>query len=402
MKKPILLLAIETSCDDTGIALLKVSEHTTRTTFTTLANEISSQVALHQQYGGVFPAMAKREHARNIVPLFVQALRNAKLLKPLSKKSTPSNYAIIGSREYKKLQKVLEREAEMFHAIVGFLSAYEMPQFDQLVVTSGPGLEPTLWVGINFARALSMICDVNIMPVNHMEGHVLSVAIPEQKTFTITPKTFSFPMLSLLVSGGHSELVLVRDIGTYKILGATRDDAAGEAFDKIARMMDLPYPGGPEISRLANEVRNGKNPTERFALPRPMIHSKDFDFSFSGLKTAVLYLIRDMGTLSDTDKKQIAYETENAIVDVLVHKTITAAQKHKTTKIIVGGGVAANAHLRNVLTAKAHELGISVHFPTPLLSRDNALMIALAGYFKSKRTKKFPRTITAEGNMQLG
>ncbi len=397
MKRAIIILGIETSCDDTGIALLKATHGAKDTTYTTLANELSSQTKLHEQYGGVFPAMAKREHARNIMPLFVQALTNAGLLQARKKTYT------LPSTLYKKLTKILEREPEILEVLVAFVTAYEIPKIDIIAVTSGPGLEPTLWVGISFAKALGVIFDIPVIPTNHMEGHIVSVAIPEGTTFTVTPKTFQFPMLALLVSGGHTELVLVKNIGSYKLIGQTRDDAAGEAFDKVARMLGIPYPGGPEISRLAQQARETLAFSE-FSFPRPMIHSSDFDFSFSGLKTAVLYALRDLqGELSDSRKKDVSREFEDAVVEVLVYKTLRAAQKYKTMAIIVGGGVSANRLLRAELTRRAHEVNPdrTIHFPTPVLSRDNALMIALAGHLKFTRTKKIPRTIVAEGDLQL-
>ena len=232
---------------------------------------------------------------------------------------------------------------------------------------------------------------------------MLSVAVSNDAKFSITKSTFTFPSLALLVSGGHTELVLIKDIGKYKLIGATRDDAAGEAFDKIARMLGLPYPGGPEISRLAKEGRDTLAFSE-FSFPRPMIHSGDFDFSFSGLKTAVLYTIRDLGkALSDTQKKDLSREVEDAIVEVLITKTLKAVQKFKAKEIIVGGGVAANRMLREEFARRGKEFDkdLKIHFPTGILSRDNALMIALAGYMLSLRKKKFPRTIKAEGNMKL-
>ncbi len=394
--KATLILGIETSCDDTGIAVLKATAGKTSTQFETLSNELSSQTELHQQYGGVFPAMAKREHARNIVPLFIAALDTAKLLKKRKKQIE------IKPKLLEALTKLLTRELEMVNSLVDFYTNYEAPKIDMIAVTTGPGLEPTLWVGINFAMALGLLFDLPIIPTNHMEGHILSVAITEEKKFKIDAKSFQFPMMSLLVSGGHTELVLVKDIGKYTIVGATRDDAAGEAFDKIARMLDLPYPGGPEISRLAHEGRTTLAFSE-FSFPRPMIHSGDFDFSFSGLKTAVLYAIRDLNmALSDTRKKDISREVEDSIIEVLVTKTLKAVQKFKTKAIVVGGGVSANQLLRQELMRRGKEFDpkMEIYFPTKILSRDNALMIALAGYMLSLRKKKFPKPV-AQGNLEL-
>lgn len=397
IKKTNIILGIESSCDDTGIALLKVSKLKNKTNFEVLVNEVSSQTKLHEQYGGVFPAMAKREHARNIVPLFIHALEKSNLLKKRKKAKT------LDPKTLTKLTKLLEREAEMIDVIVDFIQTYETPKIDMITVTSGPGLEPTLWVGINFARAIGFLFDIPVMPTNHMEGHILSVAIPEEKTFSISTDSFHLPVIALLVSGGHTELVLVKDIGKYTLVGATRDDAAGEAFDKVARMMDLPYPGGPKVSQLAHEGRTTLAFSE-FSLPRPMIHSDDFDFSFSGLKTAVLYTIRDMGgTLSESRKKDLSREFEEAVVEVLITKTLKAVQRYKARAIVVGGGVSANQWLRTELMRRSKEFdpSLTVQFPTKQLSTDNALMITLAGYLKSQRIKKIPRTIVAEGNLKL-
>jgi N6-L-threonylcarbamoyladenine synthase len=398
-----LILSIETSCDETGIAVLKATGPKAKPVFSVLANEVASQAALHAQYGGVFPAMAKRDHSRNIIPLTVHALSEAKLLKQ-KKKPVP-----VSKQTIQKLEKLLSREPEAKEALLYVLEKYETPKIDRIAVTVGPGLEPTLWVGINVARALAIIWKVPIVPVNHMEGHVLSVLVPEtgSASFALKSANLAFPALSLLVSGGHTEIVLVEKIGTYKKIGQTRDDAVGEAFDKVARMLDLPYPGGPHISRLADEARRTM-PFSSWELPRPMIGSPDFDFSFSGLKTSVLYKIRDhKKPLSENEKKDLAREFEEAAIDVLVTKTLRAAEKYKVKTIIVGGGVAANTHLRHELARrmKEHDLvwinQASLHFPTKELSTDNGLMIAIAGYFgKEKKAASFKK-LEASGNLSL-
>jgi N6-L-threonylcarbamoyladenine synthase len=341
--------------------------------------------------------MAKREHARNIVPLFTRALENANLLKKRKKHAQIQEKVLTG------LTKLLAKELEIVNPVVDFFETYEAPKIDLITVTSGPGLEPTLWVGINFAQALGFLYKLPVMPANHMEGHILSVFITESGTFSIKKKDKPFPAISLLVSGGHTEIVLAKDIGKYKLIGATRDDAAGEAFDKVARMLGLPYPGGPYISKLAHEGRTTLAFSE-FSFPRPMIHSGDFDFSFSGLKTAVLYTLRDLkGELSETRKKDLAREVEDAIVEVLVKKTLKAVMKFKAETLIVGGGVSANELLRQELLRVGKEVNPNLHiyFPTKILSRDNALMIALAGHQKLLRTKKIPRAIKAEGDLSL-
>ena len=228
------ILSIETSCDETAISIVDVKPGK-NPIFKILGNEVASQIALHAQYGGVFPMMAKREHAKNFTPLLLQVLKESKLLKKRTNKKS------INTKKLAKVEKLLEREGEMFGEIKDFYEKYSNPKIDAVAVTVGPGLEPTLWVGISAAKALVELWDLPIVPVNHMEGHILSVFPKEQgKKFKID--NIKLPALSLLVSGGHTEIVLIKDIGKYKILGATRDDATGEAFDKVARMLYLPYP----------------------------------------------------------------------------------------------------------------------------------------------------------------
>ncbi len=392
MTKKTIVLGIETSCDDTGISILEVKGKN----FKVLANIVSSQTAIHSPYGGVFPMLAKREHMKNLPIVLAKALKKAGM----------------------KIDPVRGREGSQRPSASNGV--------DMIAVTSGPGLEPALWTGIVFAKELSKKWGVPVIPVNHMEGHILSV-IANKKTFSL-PK-WKFPVLSLLVSGGHTELVLSESFLKYKKIGQTLDDAAGEAFDKVARMMELPYPGGPEISRLAELARkaplldkegvgggNSKNHHlalkgtppqkggEEIKLPRPMMYTKNFDFSFSGLKTAVLYLIRDLKKehsnilQNDKMKMAIAKEFEDAVVETLTHKTMKAIEKYGAKTLIVAGGVSANRHLRKTLTAAAKQHGIKPIFPTGSLSADNALMIALTGYFRRANTKK---NFRADGGMSL-
>lgn len=382
------ILSIETSCDETAFAVLNVRGDT-NPKFTVEANMIASQIKLHAQYGGVFPMMAKREHAKNSIPLLTQTLKKAGLLK--KKKQT------LSLRTSTQVLEILAREEGLGEAFITFISSYEKPKVDRLAVTVGPGLEPTLWVGISLAKALSLAWDIPLTPVNHMEGHILSVLTQNKKTFSLN--TQMFPALSLLVSGGHTELVLAKAIGKYTILGSTRDDAAGEAFDKVARMLGLPYPGGPEVSRLAHKARTKKY-ARTCILPRPMLTSKDFDFSFSGLKTAVLYTLRDRKELNQGEKEELCREFENAVVEVLVTKTLKAVEKHTVHSIIVGGGVAANRHLRSELSKQARKQDVSVFFPEKKLATDNALMIAIAGFFQ--KPKPFTSTMfKANGNLHF-
>jgi N6-L-threonylcarbamoyladenine synthase len=383
------ILAIETSCDETAIAVLSVSG-ILRKTFSLKAHQIASQAQLHAQYGGVFPAMAKREHSRAIFPLFIVALKEAGLYKENAENAIRTE----------KLAAILAREPEVLEYFLKEIPKIQKPNIDRIAVTVGPGLTPALWVGISFAKALSYVWNIPLVPVNHMEGHILSVVVPDGGgIFSAKEIVQKLPAISLLVSGGHTEIVGVRGIGKYELLGQTRDDAVGEAFDKVARMLELPYPGGPHISRMADMAR-AENIETIASLPRPMLRTPDFDFSFSGLKTAILYLVRDLGVLTENQKKAIAREFEDAAVDVLVHKTILAAKKYHARSILVGGGVAANKELRSRLTEKADELGISIVFPTKTLSTDNAAMIALVGYFEKPAPIDSEKFI-AQGNMDL-
>lgn len=377
------ILAIETSCDDTCIAILEAKKSGKNISFKILSNVVHSQIDVHREFGGVFPALAKREHIKNIEPVFKKAMKDAK-----------------------------------------------NPKIDAVAVTVGPGLEPALWVGITFAKELGEKLCVPVIGVNHMEGHILSIFPTKSKTFKIDKNKKIFPILSLLVSGGHTELVLTKKWKDYKVIGQTVDDAVGEAFDKVARMLGLPYPGGPEISKLANierensvlgelgsatvrargifqqkNIRVSQNtiPSDSIKFPRPMIHSKDYNFSFSGLKTAVLYYIRDNGPINEKNKLEIAREFEDASIEVLVSKTLKAAKQYKIKTLIVGGGVSANEHLRRTLKLafKKENLKVDIHFPVKGLSTDNALMIGIAGYFGLEVKNKKKHSLKAIGNLSL-
>lgn len=381
------ILAIETSCDETAISIVEAKKVRKEITFKTLANVVLSQIKIHEKYGGVFPALAKREHQKALVPVLVKALEEAGMLKKTkTQKIRHAQYAMLNTR--------LEREPELLKQILKKLPKIKAPDIDAVAVTYGPGLEPALWVGINFAKALSTLWDIPIIPVNHMEGHLFS---PFAKGNVFSIPKIKFPILALLVSGGHTELVLVKKWGRYEKIGETRDDAAGEAFDKAARMLGLPYPGGPQISKIG---KLGK--AKVYPLPRPMINSKDFDFSFSGLKTAVLYTIKNIGKLKQQTKADIAREFEEAVSEVLVKKTTAAAKKYGVTAILLGGGVAANERLRNDLSASAKKNlpNVELFLPEGAATTDNALMIAVAGYFNS--SKKVPLgKIKACGNLSL-
>lgn len=374
------ILGIETSCDDTGIAILEIlpSEN-----FSVKSNLIASQIAVHKKYGGVFPAMAKREHQKNIVPVFAKSLKTARLLKIKKQKIEPT--------KLKTIERILEREPELLKHLILFLEKYEKPKVDTIAVTNGPGLEPCLWVGVNFARAISYYWNLPIISVNHIEGHILVNYLAQKK--------INLPAVSLVVSGGHTQIILMKKIGQYQILGETRDDAAGECFDKCAQMLGLSYPGGPVISQLAKKFK-GKN---TITLPRPMMHTKDYDFSFSGLKTAVLYADRKIKNKNQTYKIAMAHEIQQSIIDVLLKKTLQAAKDYKAKTIILGGGVSANQELKKQFAKKiATDFPkIKLLFPEPALSTDNALMIAITGYFHKKTIISWQK-LKANANLRVG
>lgn len=385
------ILSIETSCDETAISLLSVS----KSKIEVMGDALYSQVKIHEQYGGVFPMMAKREHQNNLCPLLIKVLEESGFLKHNSK---PKN-----QKEIQKLRKILERETDLVEHFITNIINIKKPKIDVIAVTKGPGLEPALWVGISFAKALGALWGIPVIGVNHMEGHIVSVLLNKDKNQKTN--TVQFPTLSLLVSGGHTEFVLAKDWGKYKIVGKTRDDAVGEAFDKVARILGLPYPGGPQISKLADSIRDAKNKIQNenreIKLPRPMLHTKDFDFSFSGLKTAVLYMVRDIPEMTEDIKAQIAKEFEDASVDVLIHKTRKALEHYKAKTLIVGGGVSANKHLRNELAKLEKETGITIIVPDKSLATDNAQMIGVAGYMKWQKSPKADKTIKAEGHLSF-
>jgi len=338
-----------------------------------LGNTLMSQIHLHEQYGGVYPNLAKREHEKNLPPLLQQTLKEAGYILTDDQQLTNNN-------------------------------------IDVIAVTNGPGLEPALWVGINFALELGKKWDKPVIPVNHMEGHIFSVLYESKDALVL-------PALALLVSGGHTELVLVKDFGNYKIIGQTRDDAVGEAFDKVARMLGLSYPGGPKVSKFAELSRQRKK-IDDIKFPRPMIHSKNLDFSFSGLKTAVLYKIkeanrtdphytRDFGEVSDIFKEDIARAFEDAAIEVLIEKTRRALleSKEKIKTLIVAGGVSANTHLSREISKIVDELpDIRLHIPIKSLATDNALMIGIAAFIKTSKTHRINKNqeeIKAQGNLSI-
>lgn len=342
-----IILAIETSCDDTCIAILKIKGKK-NPEFKILSNIISSQIEIHKKYGGVYPTLAKREHQKNLPVVLKKALRQA-----------------------------------------------QGKQIDLIAVTVGPGLDPCLWVGVNFAIELAKNLNLPIIPINHIEAHILANFIDQDRT------SIKFPAVCLVVSGGHTQLILMKDFGKYKILGETRDDAAGECFDKVARILGLGYPGGPAIAKEAKSVRGSASNR----LPRPMIYQKNYDFSFSGLKTAVLYDFKSRSAKVRKSKEYIqaiSAEIQEAIIDVLLHKTIKVAKNFKAKSIILGGGVTANEELRKQFKFRSSKSKVNFFVSPKKFCTDNAVMIAATAYFcwlknKAKRWKK----IKANANLRI-
>lgn len=396
------ILGIETSCDETGVCIIEVEKSEKGDFLTVLGNQLYSQVALHEKYGGVFPMLAKREHAKNLVPLFEACLKESNLLKIKSEKEIK-----LSTEKIENIKKILDREGELFVELEKLLETIEKPEVDAIAVTNGPGLEPALWVGVTFAKALSEAWGIPLIPTNHMEGHiVVSSLLPNQERDSAKKgykiKETKYPALALLISGGHTQLVLIKNSLQYEIVGNTCDDAVGEAFDKVARMLGLPYPGGKIISELAKKERE-ENPNKKtpYPLPRPMIHSKDLNFSFSGLKTAVLYTIKKIPEVTDQIKQEIALEFESAVLDVIESKTSQAIEEYNPQTLIIGGGVSANPSIREILEKVCRKYNLEFLVPEVTASTDNALMISLAGYMNILAGKKSDTTFRANGNLSL-
>ena len=308
-----LILGIESSCDETGVALY----HSERGL---LAHVLHSQVAMHSEYGGVVPELASRDHIRRTLPLIRTTMQEA---------------------------------------------GCQLQDVDAIAYTQGPGLSGALLVGASVACSLAYALDIPALGIHHLEGHLLSPLLSDP-----TPE---FPFVALLVSGGHTQLMRVDGVGLYTLLGETLDDAAGEAFDKSAKLLGLGYPGGPELAKLANRGRPG-----HFRLPRPMQHSGDLDFSFSGLKTAVLTLTRQH-TLDEQTRADIAHAAQEAIVEVLASKSLAALKQTGLKRLVVAGGVGANQQLRAQLNQAASKGGFHVFYPELEFCTDNGAMIAFAG-----------------------
>jgi N6-L-threonylcarbamoyladenine synthase len=387
-----IILAIETSCDDTAISIIKTTASALKkkqpafNDFEILSDYVSSQAKIHAEYGGVFPAVAKREHQKNLTPLLIKSLKNSSLLKK-SKKP-------IDAKKILRVQKILERNQDIFNDIKIFFKEYDIPEINKIAVTTGPGLEPCLYTGINFARALSLYWDTPLVSINHLEGHIIS-------SWLSPIKKVEFPGTALVVSGGNTQIINIEEIGKYKLIGETRDDAAGECFDKTARILGLGYPGGPSI---AKEAKKFKEKKYNISLPRPMMHDKNYDFSFSGLKTAVLY---DFRKRTEQEKKskdyiiEMCYQIQRSIIDVLVFKTMKAAEELKTKTIILGGGVSANKELIKEFKKQCKIKKIEFVSPLPKFSGDNASMIALAALFSPNAKKTSWQKIKPNSNLKI-
>lgn len=395
------ILAIETSCDETAIAIIEYEGDPRTSPLYVLSNVVLSQIDLHKEYGGVYPSLAKREHAKNLVPVLDEALTKACLKKDVS--SLPSY-------NKEELKTLLEREPDLFNQCNDYIPKIKIPEIDALAVTAEPGLEPALWVGINFAKALALTWGKPLLPINHMEGHIYSALLhnteTEEKKYTLSSVTF--PVLALLISGGHTELVLMRDWLSYEVIGETKDDAVGEAFDKTARMLDLPYPGGPEISKLAKRYGEKREAKKTITLPRPMIDSGDYNFSFSGLKTAVKNTLHSFPKITPEIKEEMAYEFQEAATEVLVEKTAQAIEAYGVKTLIAGGGVSANERIREALIRRLTKERVALFLPPAFLTTDNALMIALAAALREAegKNKHIPperfSEIRAHGTARLG
>lgn len=377
------ILGIETSCDDTCASIIEVRNEK----FHILSNIVSSQIEIHKEWGGVYPILARREHQKNLTDVLKTSLKKSNLLKKKTIK--------------KKIdfpEEVLKKESHLIDNLRKFLEEYEKPEINLIAVTNGPGLEPSLWTGINFSKALSIYWDIPIIPINHIEAHLnISFFALNKNILELNIDANSFPAIGLIVSGGHTQLILIKKFGKYKLIGETRDDAAGECFDKTARILGLDFPGGPEISKKADLFKGKKE----IHLPRPMINYKNYDFSFSGLKTAVLYHNQKVKEKNENYINEMSHEIQQSIIDVLLSKTISAAKKYEAKNIILGGGVTANKELQKQMIAKA-DSEFKVLLPPHGTHMDNALMIAVTAYFKrNKKTKKDLNKIKANSNLKI-
>jgi N6-L-threonylcarbamoyladenine synthase len=334
------ILAIETSCDDTGAAVILDGRRI-------LSNVVSSQISIHQKYGGVVPELASRKHIESIVPIVTEALETAKVT---------------------------------------------LKEIDGIAVTQGPGLVGSLLVGLSFAKSMAFAAGLPFIGVNHIEAHLSAIFLEEEP-----PK---FPFIGLVVSGGHTSLFRVDGFGKCKRLGQTRDDAAGEAFDKVAKLFNLGYPGGPIIDELS---RTGNSKAVRF--PRPVLKKGSFDFSFSGLKTAVVNYVKThpkpVEGFPEELIKDIVSSFQEAVVEVLVKKTVQAAQQQGLKRVVLAGGVAANQCLRLKMKEEAVEEKLKVYLPSPSFCTDNAAMVGVVGYEYLKQGIRSPLSLNAFSNVPI-
>ena len=337
MKDDMLILAIETSCDETSAAVIRGGREV-------LSNAISSQIALHEKFGGVVPEVASRKHVEKMNPIIEEALEDAKVT---------------------------------------------LKDIDAIAVTYGPGLVGALLVGLAEAKALAFALDVPLIGVHHIEGHISANYIEHD----LEP-----PFICMVVSGGHSHLVEVTDYGAYHILGRTRDDAIGEAYDKVARSIGLGYPGGPKVDALANE---GKGDAIDF--PRAWLEEGSYDFSFSGIKSAVLNYLNKMTMKNEAIvPADVAASFQEAVVEVVVTKTINAAKERGLKNVALAGGVASNSRLREAMSEAAAANGLNLYYPSPIFCTDNAAMIGVAAYYDYKKGIQHGMDLNAVSNLQLG
>ena len=332
-----IILGIESTCDETGIALVKDGKKI-------LSNVVATSVNLHKKYGGVVPEVAAREQVKVIIPVLKETIAQADV---------------------------------------------SVGKIDAIACAYGPGLIGSLLIGVETAKTLALVWNKPLIPVNHLLAHVYANWLSSDSKFP------EMPIVALIVSGGHTDLILMTGHGKFRFLGGTRDDAAGEAFDKVARILGLSYPGGPEIEKLAGDYNFKQS---KFNLPKPMASGNNFDFSFSGIKTAVFNLSQK-SSLTSLDKLEIAYKFQAAVCEVLVKKTQKAASKYRVKSIVVGGGVAANSELRRQMSEVGQNQKIKVFFPEKELAIDNGAMVATCAYYLSK--KAAPLSLKADPSLHL-
>lgn len=356
-----LILGIETSCDETAAAVINASDHGIEV----VSNVVSSQVKLHAEWGGVVPNLAAREHLKNILPVISSSLQEANIVPE---------------------------------------------QLDLMAVTSGPGLIPALLIGTTAAKTLAYLWKKPLIGIHHIEAHIYANLISGNSD---SKEELKFPVLALVVSGGHTQLILMKEHLRYEIVGQTLDDAVGEAFDKVARILDLGYPGGPIVSKYADSFKTDAESKEWLGMrfPRPMFDSKNFDFSFSGLKTAVLYAVKSNPQIlsSETLKKEACFQFQEAVIDTLIHKTLGTVEKYGVKTVMLAGGVSANSELRARLgtAIKNRFPNIGYIIPNISYSGDNAAMIAAAAYYRwnsledKEALEESWKTLDADANMSL-